>query len=657
MHAYVNVSRPFLDRYHERCHRTRVLRIAGAILCLTVAGAADAGSLPPPAIVAYRIVPLAPQTYPAADINAKGQVAFTEIVSPGITRARMYDGAKVRDLGSLGGNSTAVALNDLGQVTGLSYLAGNGTVYQAYRWSPWSGMLDLSRPGVLGSTGLAINNLGMVAGDAVFADAPQARAFRWVPGIGMRNLGSLNGYSSAGAINDLGVTAGYSEAAPPRGGIESIPTRWTLAPVPQPLLASPFPFSRGYDINAVGHIAGVGLLAPNPSNSSSAFLWTTHDGATDLRVPGEAYAEHVNDKDMVGGLSLFGPVNGIGFVWTRNDGPVLLGTPGVDESNVRDVNNHGQVVGRSNGRAYVWTRAAGIVDLNARLKDAPHGLELDEAYAISDNGSIVASGNTGLVLLVPDHGGKGPAVIGVIMTQGTARPGALLSFAAGFTDSNRRDTHTARWSWGDGKSDEGNVAAAQGRGSVSGQHAYRAPGVYPVQLTVIDSDGNRSVAQTTVVVSASGAVLAGDGSFVSARGASRLAPHHAGIARFSFRSADTPDLAAGGGGQAAIRISAPGVEFDSGGFDDLSSDLTHVRYTGQGSLNGRAGYRFTLGLVRGTDAGDPDRVHARITHRDPATHAEVVDYDNAGAEEGTAQGQDGAPLLAGSRVRLRADRL
>ena len=42
-----------------------------------------------------------------------------------------------------------------------------------------------------------------------------------------------------------------------------------------------------------------------------------------------------------------------------------------------------------------------MVDLNTRLAGAPEGLLLGEGVAISDNGAIVARGNTGLVLLVP----------------------------------------------------------------------------------------------------------------------------------------------------------------------------------------------------------------------------------------------------------------
>jgi probable HAF family extracellular repeat protein len=494
----------------QRRSRARRLRCPVAILCLSISTALTAGPLPLPSNVVYRIIPLSPDTYAYADINARGQVALTEVVAIGVTRARLYDGVKVRDLGTLAGNNGAIstdarALNDLGQVTGSSFLEPMGNGYHAYRWSPWSGMVNLSPPGLLASEGMAINNLGVVAGNARHSLDTEERAFRWIPGLGMRDLGALNGYSNVTAMNDSGVVVGLSDATPPQGWSYTVPTRWTLAPVPQPLLSHQFPWSRATDINAAGHIVGHGLFAPNPSNARSSFFWTPRKGAIDLQVPGDAWAVQMNDKDMVVGETATGTGNVVAFVWTPKDGPRLLGTPGVDRSTARDVNKHGQVVGGFNSRAFVWTRAGGVVDLNTRLKDAPDGFELDEAYAISDNGSIVArNASGGLVMLVPGACAKAPPVIGNIKSLGAARPGALLTFTAGFRNSDLRDAHTASWSWGDGDTGAGNVASVRGRGAASGQHAYRAPGVYKVRLTVSDSGGERSVAQSTVVVGASG---------------------------------------------------------------------------------------------------------------------------------------------------------
>lgn len=654
MQANTNAAR-FIR--HQRRSRTRRLRYPVAILCLSISTALSAGALPPSAKVLYRIIPLSAEAHSYADINAKGQVALTEVVAIGVTRARLYDGVRVRDLGTLVGNNGAIytsarALNDRGQVTGTSFLEPMGAGYYAYRWSESTGMVNLNPPGMYYSEGRAINNLGIVAGDARFsADGPD-QGFRWIPGLGMRGLGTLNSRARVTAMNDSGVVVGFSNIPAPLDYNYFVPTRWTLGPAPQPLLLNQFPWSRAADINAAGHIVGNGAFAPSQSSSRAAFFWTSATGTIDLKVPGDAWALKMNDKDMVVGESEVGPGKVIAFVWTPKGGPRLLGTPGVDDSSARDVNKHGQVVGRFNARAFVWTRAGGLVDLNTRLRDAPDGFELDEALAVSDNGSIVASTTTrALVLLVPGDCRKGPPVIGPIKTQGVARPGALLTFAAGFKDSDLRDAHTASWSWGDGNTSAGSVASARGSGGVSGQHTYSTPGVYKVRLTVSDSGGERSVAQSTVVVGESGIVLAGDGRFLSPRGASRLASHDAGIARFSFHSAGD---ASHGGGKAAIRFSAPGIEFDSGGYDALAHDPAGVRYEGSGVLNGRHGYRFALSVVRDGATADASRIHVRITHRDAVTGAEVLDYDNAAGDAGAAAGTPGAPLIAGSRVSLGA---
>ncbi len=194
-------------RHHRS--RTRRLRYPVAILFLSVSTALSAGSHSPPANVSYRINPLSPEAHSYADINAKGQVALTEVVAIGVTRARLYDGVRVRDLGTLVGNNGAIytsahALNDRGQVTGTSFLEPMGAGYYAYRWSESTRMVNLNRPGMYYSVGRAINNLGIVAGDARFsADGPD-QAFRWIPGLGMRGLGTLNSRARVTAMNDSG---------------------------------------------------------------------------------------------------------------------------------------------------------------------------------------------------------------------------------------------------------------------------------------------------------------------------------------------------------------------------------------------------------------------------------------------------------------------
>jgi hypothetical protein len=54
-----------------------------------------------------------------------------------------------------------------------------------------------------------------------------------------------------------------------------------------------------------------------------------------------------------------------------------------------------------------------------------------------------------------------------------------------------------------------------------------------------------------------------------------------------------------------------------------------VRLEGTGRLNGRQGYRFTVETTPGNDRlGIAARLHVTISHTEPATKAEIVDYDN-----------------------------
>ena len=68
------------------------------------------------------------------------------------------------DLGTLGGNALANAVNDSGRVVGVVY----GAEFRAFSWTPAEGMIDL---GTLGGTtadfsiAVAVNDSGEVVGE------------------------------------------------------------------------------------------------------------------------------------------------------------------------------------------------------------------------------------------------------------------------------------------------------------------------------------------------------------------------------------------------------------------------------------------------------------------------------------------------------------
>ena len=122
----------------------------------------------------------------------------------------------IRDLGTLGADSQAYAVNDSGTVVGW-YVPTDGRIYfHGFIWTEATGMVDIGVPGGGDSDTaevfcFAINNAGNVVGRARQVDGRQV-AFFWSPTDGFTTLwhhstNSDNG-NSAYAINDLDQVTG-----------------------------------------------------------------------------------------------------------------------------------------------------------------------------------------------------------------------------------------------------------------------------------------------------------------------------------------------------------------------------------------------------------------------------------------------------------------
>jgi len=151
-------------------------------------------------------------------INEQGQIAgdaFTNsVVNPATgyptVAPFLWQKSKMRNLGTLGGHrGVVIALNNLGQVTGWSNVAGDLT-HHAFLWDHNAikdlGTLggSLSEPGWLSETGVVVGG-SYTEGDETF------RPFVWKNGI-MTNLGSLEGdpCSFATGVNSKGQVIGDS---------------------------------------------------------------------------------------------------------------------------------------------------------------------------------------------------------------------------------------------------------------------------------------------------------------------------------------------------------------------------------------------------------------------------------------------------------------
>ena len=355
----------------------------------------------------YRVIHLAPGAIAAyPDINAGGRVAFT-MVAGERTTAFFYDGATVRNIGSLGGAHVyANDLNDAGQIAGTS-LDANG-IESAFVWSVAGGMRDIHvQPGGGRSYAQAINNRGVVTGS--FNDS--ARPFRWSRAGGMEDLGVTPGLpepSSGMLLNDNGLIAGRVTLEDRYGDPYTRAFAWTRAGGLVDIDTLGSVESTPVAVGAGGEVAG-NRLASADDGGDRPFLWTRATGMVDLGI-GRGSTAWVNA--MTPGLHIAGAIGypdgrQRAMSWTPQGGMRELGTLGGRTSVARAVNARGQIVGFAEDntgamRAFVWSAGAGMRDLNRLLRRAAPGLVLEHALAINDGGAIVASANTGLVLLKPD---------------------------------------------------------------------------------------------------------------------------------------------------------------------------------------------------------------------------------------------------------------
>ena len=180
----------------------------------------------------------------------------------GMPTAFFWNGGIAQEIGNLGGEtSQAYAINNLGQVVGISELA-DGTS-QAFLWDSVNGTSDLGTPG-LSSIASDINDLGQIVGRSEI-ESGQSHAVLWQDGQ-MMDLDTLGGeFSDSTAINNLGQVIGFVRMLPeeddplyPHGG-EHFPFIWDSVNGMQDLndllpSESDWRISQVYDINDNGWI-------------------------------------------------------------------------------------------------------------------------------------------------------------------------------------------------------------------------------------------------------------------------------------------------------------------------------------------------------------------------------------------------------------------
>ena len=270
------------------------------------------------------------------------------------------------DLGTLGGDSYALGINNTGVVVGRygsPFFSGDTN---GFAWDSTNGMRELL-PLSANSFGTAasVNSSLEIAGDSSnFSGDPNTHAVIWI-GATPVDLGTLPGMN-------------YSSAA-----------------------------SQQSSINPVGQVVGT---SGNIGGSFEAVLWnpSSPQGTTgtmiDLGIPGgQSFASTINASGTVGGA--FHDSSGalLPFIWTpltpngTSGSMISLGTLGGTNTNgVYGINDPGQAVGMSmvagDSVFHAFLYSGGTMqDLN-NLIPFGSGWELNAAFSINNSGQIVGYG-------------------------------------------------------------------------------------------------------------------------------------------------------------------------------------------------------------------------------------------------------------------------
>jgi probable HAF family extracellular repeat protein len=248
------------------------------------------------------------------------------------TRAFLWQNGAMKDLGTLGtGNDAwAQAINDNGQVTGISYT--NTTVNSALTQCGYAAttpvpteapffwendkMTDMGGLGGTCGQPLAINGVGQVVGFSDLSGDVAHHPFLWAKGTGMKDLGTLGGHSGiAQMINDHGVVVGGTTLA---GDTQTDAFLWDGKMHDLGALdGCSYAFSVNAQVQVVGNWGGTNC-------GEGAFLWE-HGGpmvdlSTLLTAPTNLLLFVVSNNDL-------GEIAGIGVDASTNYAHAILLVP------------------------------------------------------------------------------------------------------------------------------------------------------------------------------------------------------------------------------------------------------------------------------------------------------------------------------------------
>ena len=251
----------------------------------------------------------------------------------------------------------------------------------------------------------------------------------------IRDLGSLDSFSHARAVNELGQIVGESTNDDFRNPRATLWENGTMTDLGN--LGGGEAFAN--DVNEAGQIVGASLDA---SGYQRAFLWQ-NGVMTDIGVPPGASAVAINDKGQIAGTMNGGRQ---GFLWDHGTITDLgnLGGQGVYASGI---NNEGQIVGWSYDRSgsinrpFLWQNGT-MTDLGT-----PTGWTWGLAVDINDAGQVAGYGfnATGFTRALLWSQGQitelGDLGSGISTANGINNAGMIV----GTSFTAKSDKHAFRW--------------------------------------------------------------------------------------------------------------------------------------------------------------------------------------------------------------------
>jgi uncharacterized membrane protein len=302
----------------------------------------------------------------------KNRNAIRAVLAIGVTVSLQAHAAtySIKQLGTLDGtNSAANAINDQGQVVGVS---DNSAV--VWNGSTPTRLAGLPPFGQQGSYATGINDAGQISG------VNSSNAATVWSGNTLTTLGALQGPGSfAWGINSAGQVAGMSD--PGQAVVWNNSTTSILSPGG----------GKAYAINDAGTVAGC-LCSPDQYDSQ-AVVWS--DGSV-IVLGGQwgssngSAALAINDLGQVAGYGNY-HASQVPVVWNGTT-PTILPTLSGLPSKAKAINDAGEIVGFSAGHAVLWSGGS-LTDLNQFLgaQDKAAGWILRTANDINEFGVIVGT--------------------------------------------------------------------------------------------------------------------------------------------------------------------------------------------------------------------------------------------------------------------------